>query len=42
MIRDDLLIEYGSNPSFTRQFEHEAMVRDERERVANLKPSEDY
>ena len=42
MIRDDLLIEYGSNPSFTRQFEHEAMIRDERERVANLKSSEDY
>lgn len=41
MIRDDLLIEYGSNPSFTRQFEHEAMMRDERERIANLK-SEDY
>ena len=36
-IRDDLLIEYGSNPSFTRQFEHEAMMRDERERIANLK-----
>jgi hypothetical protein len=41
MIRDDLLIEYGSNPSFTRQFEHEAMMRDERERIANLK-TEDY
>ena len=41
MIRDDLLIEYGSNPSFTRQFEHEAMMRDERERIANLK-SEDF
>ncbi len=37
MIRDDLLIELGSNPSFTRQFEHEAMIRDERERIANLK-----
>lgn len=37
MIRDDLLIEYGSNPSFTRQFEHEAQMRDERERIANLK-----
>ena len=37
MIRDDLLIEIGSNPSFTRQFEHEAMMRDERERLANLK-----
>jgi len=37
MIRDDLLIEIGSNPSFTRQFEHEAMMRDERERIANLK-----
>ena len=37
MIRDDLLIEYGSNPSFTRQFEHEAQMRDERERLANLK-----
>lgn len=37
MIRDDLLIEIGSNPSFTRQFEHEAQMRDERERLANLK-----
>lgn len=37
MIRDDLLIEIGSNPSYTRQFEHEAMMRDERERLANLK-----
>jgi len=37
IIRDDLLIELGSNPSFTRQFEHEAMMRDERERIANLK-----
>ena len=41
MIRDDLLIEVGSNPSFTRQFEHEAMIRDERERLANLK-TEDF
>jgi hypothetical protein len=41
MIRDDLLIEYGSNPSFTRQFEHEAQMRDERERIANLK-TEDF
>lgn len=41
MIRDDLLIEVGSNPSFTRQFEHEASIRDERERLANLK-SEDF
>ena len=41
MIRDDLLIEIGSNPSYTRQFEHEAMMRDERERIANLK-TEDY
>jgi len=41
MIRDDLLIEVGSNPSFTRQFEHEATMRDERERLANLK-SEDF
>ena len=41
MIRDDLLIEVGSNPSFTRQFEHESSVRDERERLANLK-SEDF
>lgn len=41
MIRDDLLIETGSNPSFTRQFEHEAMMRDERERLANLK-TEDF
>ena len=40
MIRDDLLIESGSNPSFTRQFEHEAQMRDERDRLANLK--EDY
>lgn len=40
MIRDDLLIEYGSSPSFTRQFEHETTIRDERERLANLK-SED-
>jgi hypothetical protein len=39
-IRDDLLIELGSNPSFTRQFEHEAMMRDERERLANLKSEE--
>lgn len=37
MLRDDLLIELGSNPSFTRQFEHEAQLRDERERIANLK-----
>lgn len=36
-IRDDLLIEYGSNPSFTRQFEHEATMRGDRERIANLK-----
>lgn len=41
MIRDDLLIDIGSNPSFTRQFEHESMMRDERERLASLK-SEDY
>jgi hypothetical protein len=41
MIRDDLLIETGSNPSFTRQFEHEATIRDERERLANLK-TEDF
>lgn len=40
MIRDDLLIELGSNPSFTRQFEHEATMRDERERIANLKSEE--
>jgi len=40
MIRDDLLIEIGSNPSFTRQFEHEAMMRDERDRIANLKTEE--
>jgi hypothetical protein len=40
-IRDDLLIEYGNNPSFTRQFEHEAVMREERERVMNLK-SEDF
>lgn len=37
MIRDDLLIEYGSNPSFSRQFEHEATMRDERDRLAGLK-----
>jgi len=37
MIRDDLLIEYGSNPSFSRQFEHEANMRDERDRLAGLK-----
>jgi hypothetical protein len=36
-IRDDLLIEYGSNPSFSRQFEHEANMRDERDRLAGLK-----
>ena len=41
MIRDDLLIQVGSNPSFTRQFEHEAQMRDERDRLANLK-SEDF
>ena len=40
MIRDDLLIEIGSNPSYSRQFEHEAMMRDERERLANLKTEE--
>lgn len=40
-IRDDLLISIGSNPSFTRQFEHETIVRDERERQANLKHEED-
>jgi hypothetical protein len=37
MIRDDLLIEYGSSPSFSRQFEHEANMRDERDRLAGLK-----
>jgi hypothetical protein len=36
-IRDDLLIEYGSSPSFSRQFEHEATMRDERDRLAGLK-----
>jgi hypothetical protein len=36
-IRDDLLIEYGSSPSFSRQFEHEANMRDERDRLAGLK-----
>jgi len=41
MIRDDLLIQTGSSPSFTRQFEHETMMRDERERIANLK-TEDF
>jgi hypothetical protein len=40
MIRDDLLVAYGNTPSFTRQFEHETNIRDERERIANLK-SED-
>ena len=40
MIRDDLLIEVGSNPSYTRQFEHESMMRNERERLANLKDEE--
>jgi hypothetical protein len=40
MIRDDLLIEIGSNPSFTRQFEHEATMRDERDRIASLKSEE--
>ena len=37
MIRDDLLIETGQSPSFTRQMEHETIMRDERERLANLK-----
>lgn len=41
MIRDDLLIQTGSNPSFTRQFQHETMMRDERERIANIK-TEDF
>lgn len=36
-IRDDLLIQYGSSPSFSRQFEHEANMRDERDRLAGLK-----
>jgi len=36
-IRDDLLIEHGSSPSFSRQFEHEANMRDERDRLAGLK-----
>ena len=37
MIRDDLLIQSGSSPSFSRQFEHEANMRDERDRIAGLK-----
>ena len=37
MIRDDLLIEIGNNPSFTRQFEHEAQMRMERDRISNIK-----
>ena len=41
MIRDDLLIQTGQSPSFTRQMEHETVLRDERERIANLK-TEDY
>jgi hypothetical protein len=40
MIRDDLLIETGQSPSFTRQMEHETILRDERERIANLKTEE--
>ena len=36
MIRDDLLIEIGNSPSFTRQFEHETMMREERDRLNNL------
>lgn len=37
MIRDDLLIEMGNDPSFSRQWEHESAIRDERERLSNLK-----
>jgi hypothetical protein len=40
MIRDDMLIEVGQSPSFTRQMEHESVMREERERLASLK--EDY
>jgi len=41
MIRDDLLIETGQSPSFTRQMEHETVMREERDRIASLK-TEDY
>jgi len=41
MIRDDLLIETGQSPSFTRQMAHETNLRADRERIANLK-TEDY
>lgn len=41
MIRDDLLIEVGQSPSFTRQMEHESVMREERERLSSLK-TEDY
>jgi hypothetical protein len=37
MIRDDMLIQVGQSPSFTRQMEHETVMREERERLANLK-----
>jgi len=40
IIRDDLLIETGQVPSFTRQLEHEYALVAERERAAALKESE--
>jgi hypothetical protein len=40
IIRDDLLIETGQSPSFTRQLEHEYATLAERERSAALKESE--
>lgn len=40
VIRDDLLIETGQMPSFTRQLEHEYAIVAERERSAALKESE--
>jgi hypothetical protein len=40
VIRDDLLIETGQMPSFTRQLEHEYAIVVERERSAALKESE--
>lgn len=40
VIRDDLLIETGQAPSFTRQLEHEYAIIADRERSAALKDSE--
>ena len=37
VIRDDLLIENGQMPSYTRQLEHEAAMAEERERNNALK-----